>query len=318
MKKLFNLGIVIFITVMILIMNSCGEEKPQPKKKVDEDMSHLFPDDKMGWQATGNFKKYDWDGIFTYIDGAGEVFRMYDYRQVWVQKYIKPEMPEITVEIFDMGKPEDAFGIFMHSKEGTEFGLGQGSEFRGSILSFWKGKYFVSLTPSKGTTEVEKAMIAMALDISGRIEKKGEIPEIVYLLPEQNRIDNTLRFFHLHTSLNYHYYLSPENILNLIEKTDVAMAEYLPGAVFLACIKYPTQEDAKIARASFQENYLKRTGDENIVEIDNGVWTGIAGVDDYLIIVFDAIEAAQVADLLFVVESNIRSRLKGEKNGDEI
>ena len=311
MKYYLKAMMLIVTAVLLPLLLFCGGEKTEqeaePHQEMESltDMSHLFPEKYKAWLAVGEFEKYDRDGIFTYIDGAGEVFRMYDYRQVWVRRYSKPDMPEITVEIFDMGKAEDAFGIFMHSREGVELGVGQGSDLRGGIISFWKGRYFVSLSPTETSAEVEKAMTALAVLISGRIEETGQVPEIVSYLPQPNRIANTLKFFHLHTSLNYHYYLSPDNILNLYEDTDAALAEYLPGGVYLMCVRYPIIEDAATALVNFRREFLKTEGEENIVEIDNDVWVGVSQNGLYLILVFDAQTMQQAADLMIQVETNL-------------
>ena len=172
--KLLNIRMTNIIAVLLIIsiIISCSGESEIQK---DEAMiKELFPDQIDGWQPNGEFETYDRDGIFTYIDGAGEVYRMYDFREVWVRHYEKDGAPKITVEIFDMGKPEDAYGVFQHASQGGSAGIGQDSEFNGGLLSFWQDRYYVTLMPEQLTDETEQAVRNAAQEISRRIGETGQ------------------------------------------------------------------------------------------------------------------------------------------------
>ena len=87
----------------------------------------FFPERKGGWDLQKGVKRYDEEGIFKYMDGAGEVYRLYGFRVLTVARCARSGQPEITIELFDMGTSEDAFGVFTHSAEGDSAGVGQGS-----------------------------------------------------------------------------------------------------------------------------------------------------------------------------------------------
>ena len=294
---------IIAVLLIISIIISCSGESEIQK---DEAMiKELFPDQIDGWQPDGEFETYDRDGIFTYIDGAGEVYRMYDFREVWVRHYEKDGAPKITVEIFDMGKPEDAYGVFQHASQGGSAGIGQDSEFNGGLLSFWQDRYYVTLMPEQLTDETEQAVRNAAQEISRRIGETGQVPKIVSYLPEENRVQNSLKFFHLHTSLNYHYYLASENILNLNKNVDAALAIYEPERAYLALFAYPSSEDAEEARSSFISVYIPEAGEDGIYEIQPDKWTTIERSGRYLIAVFDADSKEHCLVLINAVKENL-------------
>ena len=282
---------------------SCARENDD-KEKQTMHMNSFFPDDTDEWKISGQIENYDRDGIFTYIDGAGEVYRMYDFHEVQVRHYEKPDAPKITVEIFDMGKPEDAYGIFLHASQGGTAGIGQDSEFNGGLLTFWQDRYYVSIIPQKLIPESEQAAKKMGNYIAQRIGKSGSRPELVALMPEESRVENSLKYFHLHTSLNYHYYLASENILNLSEKTEAALAIYGPERKYLLIIKYPGVSEAEAALLSFIQGYIPEADREHIYQIEEGNWVAVERDDNFLMLVFDAHSREDCIGLIQDVKNN--------------
>jgi hypothetical protein len=67
-------------------------------------------------------------------------------RRVWACRYEKADSPTLTLDIFDMGTAEDAFGIFSFERDGEDVAIGQGSDYAGGMLRFWKDRYFVFIT----------------------------------------------------------------------------------------------------------------------------------------------------------------------------
>ncbi len=296
-------NIVAAFLIMGIIISCSGESEVQEDEAMK--ISDLFPSGIDGWSPSGEFETYDREGIFTYINGAGEVYRMYDFREVWVRHYKKEGAPEITVEIFDMGKPEDAYGVFLHASQGGDAGIGQCSEFNGGLLSFWQGRYYVTLLPEKLNDETKQAVLNAGNEIAKNIGDKGEEPELVSYMPKENRIANSLKYFHLHTSLNYHYYLASENILNLGENTDAALAIYDPERVYLVLIEYPSSGDADGARSRFISEYIPEAGEPGIYEVQSDDWTAIDKSNESLIVVFYADSKQACLDLIDKVKENL-------------
>lgn len=77
-----------------------------------------LPDEVLGWKWDGKEEVYDRETIFDYINGMGEIYRAYNFLQVFVRRYEKLNRTTITVDLFDMGSPEDAFGVWTFERDG--------------------------------------------------------------------------------------------------------------------------------------------------------------------------------------------------------
>ena len=87
---------------------------------MEEDLKHrgntlasLAPDEIMGWKAKEE-RTYDPRTIFDYIDGAGEVYRSYNFKNLLARRFEKEGQTDPVVDFFDMGLASDAFGVFTH------------------------------------------------------------------------------------------------------------------------------------------------------------------------------------------------------------
>jgi hypothetical protein len=250
-------------------------------------MQDFLPEEVLGWEVQPEPQIYDRESIFQYINGAGEVYLSYGFTKVTVSWYVRPEAPEITAELFQMGTAEDAYGVFSHSRDSEEDGIGQGYEYRGSLLCFWKGPYFVCVRAEEDTPESKEAVITLAREIDSSISETGQKPPIVDLLPTPNLSRGSVRFFHGHASLNYHYFLAEENLLQLDGQTDAVLGKYSPGGVYLLCVHYPSPELAGKGYASFVQGYIPEGSETGAGKVENGKWVVAELVDDYVIIVFD-------------------------------
>ena len=90
--------------------------------------------------------------------------------------------------------------------------------------------------------------------------------------------------------LNYHYYISDDNILNISTDTDVALADYQTGSqgARLLLIKYPTAEKAAQSQAAFLNHYLPDADQSGAALLENGKWVLINRKEHLLVIVLEA------------------------------
>lgn len=114
-------------------------------KNKQMELRDLLPMEIHGWKTAEEDREFNPETIFDYIDGAGEVYRAYNFEKLLSRHYFKKGQPEIFADVFDMGTPADAFGVFTHDLEGEDLGIGQGSTYNGGLLSFWKDRFFLSL-----------------------------------------------------------------------------------------------------------------------------------------------------------------------------
>ena len=282
---------IIFLLISAMIIG-CGIKR-EPMKK-------LSPDEIHGWKTKGHDMIYDRKTIFDYINGAGELYLSYGFRQVLVRQFVKADEPRIEVAIFDMGSSEDAFGVFSFEQEEKDIGIGQGSEYTPGLLRFWKGKYFVCVMAEYETPLAKKAMLDLGRKIDKSIKTKGSKPKIIDFLPKNNLVDNSIRYFHKHSSLNYFYFVADENILNLSEETDVVLAQYQLGKdiTYLLLIDYKDKRKAQKAYNNFLNIFLSDAKETGIAKIENGKYTGADLQDKFVLIVFDAPTKKEVKSLI--------------------
>ena len=268
-------------------------------------MKHLIPEKIDGWRAVeDNF--YDPQSIFDYIDGAGEVYRAYNFQLLLARRFQGPEERLIFVDLFFMGSPADAFGVFTHDREGEKLPIGGSAVYKGGLLSFWKGSYFVSVYAEEETPKTKEMVLNLGRLIAERIQDDSPLPSLVNHLPEASLLQDEVRYFHNHLILNYHYFVSEENILGLDDKTEAVLGFYQldkgrsRSKTVLLGIRYPEGGRADRAWRSFIHHYLPEAEGkpEIVVQTENGLWTGAQKKNNLIAIVFDAPTREAVVSLL--------------------
>jgi hypothetical protein len=198
-----------------------------------------------------------------------------------------------------MGSSEDAYGVFTHDIDGAKVDIGQDGRLRPGWLSFWKSRFFVSIYMEEETTAAEQAVKELGRQVADQIAGHGSKPEILSQLPPAGLLKDRIRYLHHPIVLNYHYYISDENILNISADTDVALAEYQSGnqTAQLLLIKYPTSENAAQSQTGFLNHYLPDADKKGAALLENGKWTVIHRKGHLLAIVLEA-DSREYAELL--------------------
>lgn len=282
----------IFIFLLLMIFSTRG--------KAVEKIIESIPKNISGWKAEQQDELYDRETLYEYIDGGAELYLTYDFQNVFARRFIKEDAPEILLEIYDMNNSKDAYGIFSTERQDEEVGIGQDSEYGGGLLRFWKDKYFVSILAIGDEATARPVIVELGKKVAEIIIAFGERPAILKYLPQDNLINNRVRFFHTHTILNRQYYLASDNILNLDRQTDCVFAPYQieEGKSYLLLIRYQNQYQAETGYRSFLANYLPDVQSTGSAKLENGKWTMAKTVDQFLLIVFEAAKKEGAAELL--------------------
>jgi len=286
----------------------------------------FLPDTISGWRA-GAANVVTKSDIFDYMDGAGELYLAYAFRDLATRDYTRAGQPKITAEVYRFANAADAFGVWSHERGDTgPTGVGQDCDYGSGLLRFWKNTYFVRIVADRETQESKSAVLALGKHISGAIAGTGKRPTILALLPKPGLIADSVHFFHKHTVLNYHFYLSDGNILDLSDATDAVLAQYhhpepaghpeldsgsrmlkqvqhdKESKPRLLIIRYPSAKAASDAYAHFNHTYFKDKpapkGASRIEKIERAQYTGIAQSGSLLRVVFEAATRDQCAKLL--------------------
>jgi hypothetical protein len=256
------------------------------------EMKKLLRQEILGYKSDGNDEYYDRQTTFRYMDGAAELYRSFAFKLLMVRRYVKADHPPIVVELFDMGSSEDAFGVFSFETGGEDVRVGQESDYGGGLLRFWQGKFFINVYAEQEASSTKQDVLELGKVIAGSIKHEGQKPKLINYLPEEGLSERSIRYFHLHQSLNYHYFVSHENILHLGKQTNAALATYFPteqkGKTFLLLIQYPTRELAGEALKSFIKAYMPESSASKLIQTENGRWAAAQSHQEFVIVVFDA------------------------------
>ncbi len=272
----------------------------------------LLPSEMAGWRWDNKIEQHDSRTLYGYMDGAAELYLSYGFRDLTVRRFAKPGLPPITVELYRMASSADAYGVFTFERQDEPAGIGQGSEFGGGMLRFWKGAYFASIYAEGEGAEVESALTGMGRGVADAIPAMGPEPELIGTVPgkEFGLVDRSVRFLRSHVLLNQRFFIAHRNILNLDSKTEAVLAQYLRDRqkVHLLLVRYPAPEAAGDAYRGFMKAYLPDAGKGDRVKTNDGRWTLARRRAEFILIVFGAPAESDAEDLIKAAERKLPGR----------
>jgi len=306
----FVISILLCFTVLAIDGIPAFSTEPDIRKT---EMKKLLPQEILTYKSDRKDEFYDRQTTFRYMDGAAELYRSFAFKLLLVRRYLKANAPAIIVELFDMGLAEEAFGIFTFETGGEEAGVGQGSDYGGGLLRFWKGKFFVNVYAEQEAPSTKQNVLEIAKAIARSLGQEGQKPKLIHFLPEEGLSERSIRYFHLHQSLNYHYFVSHQNILRLGEKTNAVFASYfLPQTkdkTFLLLVQYPTRKLAGEALQSFVKAYMPEASTSKTVKTENGRWAAAQSHGEYVVVVFDAPLKEKAEELIQATRKKMDGKL---------
>ena len=160
------------------------------------------------WSLREQPRTYSAANLYQYIDGAADPFLSFGFRQAVVGDYAHSGEDEgwITVDIYDMGSPLHAFGIYHTERPPQVEGLPIGTQGYSSqdMIAFWQGPYYVKVMFVSG--EERFALRAFALATAGKLPARAQMPSELKRLPTLNRVAGSERY--LKTSALGHKFLN--------------------------------------------------------------------------------------------------------------
>lgn len=213
------------------------------------------------WRKPAQPIYYDRKTLYDYIDGGAELYLAFDFVRATTFAYTAgrgDEIDEIKVDVFDMGSPRGAFGVFAHGREAMAAEVGQGSEYGGGLLTFWKHRWFVSVLGYPETESKRQAVYELGRAIAALIPETGEPPAILTALPKPGLVEASARTFHHHLLQNDYVFVSHENPLRIGKGTEAVLARYARQGErhVLMLVDYPTEAAARKAQRGFLGSVL--------------------------------------------------------------
>ena len=215
-----------------------------------------LPLEVKGWKRPAKPLGYDAKSLYEYIDGGAELYISYGVERVQAFLYAKGK-DEIKVDLFDMGSSHNAFGIFAHGRERVEADFGQGSEYAGGLLTFWKDRYYVAILGYPETAEVRARVLELGRAVEKLVPRPGPLPPVVGLLPKAHQVGASVRYVRHHAWLESAL-AARDNLLGVGKDAPAALARYAaPGGKHtLVIVEYPDAKRAVEARRTFAARYL--------------------------------------------------------------
>ena len=165
-------------------------------------VTSYLPQKNHTYQRVGQIRQYTGENLYEYINGHAEYFLALGFVKLAVADYSSESSEqnnsEFVVDIYDMGKSKNAFGILMDEsgENATPVEVG----FRGFLtqktLNFIKGQYYIKISAFHDNAPLVK--------FAGGIEKKfgdlqNSLPQF-QKFPRNGRRVNSIKFI----KENYH------------------------------------------------------------------------------------------------------------------
>ncbi len=296
-----------FFVIIVVIFTVAEMAKGEEQGKMSREI--LLPSDAASWKWDGKEMKYNSKTLFSYIDGAAELYLAYGFQNLTVRRFERSNHPPIVLELYEMASSEDAYGVFSYEHQDETAGVGQGSEFGGGLLRFWKDKYFVSIYAEGEGAETESGILKVGRAAANSIPAVGPEPKLVGFIPGKDLglVDKSLRYLKSHVLLNQRFFIAHQNILNLSRRTEAVLAQYLQGKqkTQLLLIRYPDSKEAGDAYQSFMKAYLPDAGGKDRSKTEDRKWTFARQRNEFILIVFGAPTEVDAEGLLKATEEKL-------------
>ena len=167
-----------------------------------------------GWTHTGDVRIYTADNLWEYIDGAAVLFVEYGVRTCMTADMSAADV-SATVDLYDMGSPLRAVGVFLREAAGG------GTNLAGTTIAalsppyqalMVKGSTYVKVNVFEGeltNSESRQLLQGLAAALSG----EAVMPLELSLLPEAEKVEGSEGY-------------QPGSFLGLTELTDCIYADY--------------------------------------------------------------------------------------------
>lgn len=239
----------------------------------------LLPEEVAGWRAEGPAQSYDARTIFDYIDGHGEVFLAYGMKACLARRYLGPPGEgDILLDVFDMGSPSDAYGVFSHTREGEPVDAGREGWRTSGTLGFWKGRTFASVTAERPNERSRAAALALARAVAAPLDATGDPPGLVRLADRPGLVPRSAVYLRSPQILDAHVELGAGDPLGLGSGARAVVARFAQAGAKaqLVVVEHPSAEAASAARLAFAKRFA---AGGSLQERPDG-WWGVAAWSD--------------------------------------
>jgi Family of unknown function (DUF6599) len=127
------------------------------------------------------------------MDGGADIYLLYDFQEL-LHEAFKSVRANLSVDIFDMGSPEDAFGMYAAERSPSNSFLTIGIEAYRSkgVLNFLQDRYYIKLVGSG--PDSDDLLERFARLLSARIAGVHSFPPLLEKFPQEHRVRHAEQF----------------------------------------------------------------------------------------------------------------------------
>jgi|SRR5271157_4872494 len=273
MTRRKGLIVLSFLAVLFASQNVFSGTTP-----IESLVPRVAPD---GWALRDAPEALTKETLFEHIDGQADLFLQYGFETsvFAIYRNVNSSEDKIDVDIYDMGNPLQAFGVFSRFRqEESTVGIGLDSYLGDRYALFYKGKYFVVLQAQDSNASTLKRL---AQEIESRISDSSAPPKEIAYFPKSGLKPGSIEYFP--EGLLGHQFLKRGFKAAYVEKDEIktdakTMSEGRDFQLFLSI--FENSQEAINALRLFRENLSKKG------KVAEGISTqfgpdSLTGVDPY-------------------------------------
>ena len=181
----------LIILSFLVVLFAC-QDVFSGKTPIESLVLKVAPD---GWTLRDDPETFTRETLFEHIDGQADLFLEYGFEKsaFAIYRNLNSSGDIIDVDIYDMGNPLQAFGVFSRFRqEGNAAGVGLDSSLGDRYAFFYKGKYFVVL---QATAPNASTLKRLAQEIESRISDDSTPPKEIAYFPKSGLKPGSMEYF---------------------------------------------------------------------------------------------------------------------------
>lgn len=140
-----------------------------------------------GWLPDDAPRIFEGEDLFSLIDGGAAMYLEYGFTRAATQTYTHPQKHVIDLQIFEMSDAAAAYGIYTVTSgdAGQPIPLGNAGKLESSYLTFWKGRFLVTVTGNDTDQTTLDEIMGFAKVVDANMQETGPPPQLPECLPQK-------------------------------------------------------------------------------------------------------------------------------------
>ena len=171
-----------------------------------------------GWNQSGAIQTFIPKTLYEYINGAGDLYLMYECEELKVAEYQDDKKASVTIDVYRHKNAMYAFGIYSQERlpNANYINVGVQGYVESNVLNFLTGPYYVKISSYNTGAEDQEILLTFARKVSDNLGEIGAFPSILSSFPGEGKKKNAetfiaknfLGYSFLHSAFTADYELS--------------------------------------------------------------------------------------------------------------